>query len=82
MRLMAKNPKKPKKPTEESGAEPQGEGDRHKSPMTPFRADDPRLIAALDDYAESIRRSRNMAINLLLEEILKEKGFWPPPAGQ
>jgi hypothetical protein len=43
-----------------------------------FRADDARLIEALDAYADSVRRSRNMAINLLLEEILTQHGFWPP----
>lgn len=42
------------------------------------RPDDPRLITALDDYAASIRRSRNMAAVLLLEEILSAKGHWPP----
>lgn len=53
--------------------------DAHKVPQVPFRPDDLRLIAALDAYAESIRRSRNMTINLLLEEGLRATGFWPPP---
>jgi hypothetical protein len=43
-----------------------------------FRADDARLIEALDAYADSVRRSRNMAINILLEEALASHGFWPP----
>lgn len=53
--------------------------DAHKAPQVPFRPDDPRLVAALDAYAKSIRRSRNMAINLLLEKGLEAEGFWPPP---
>jgi hypothetical protein len=47
-----------------------------------FRADNPRLIDALDTYADSVRRSRNMAINILLEEALTKHGFWPPPEGE
>jgi len=46
------------------------------------RMDDPRLIAALDAYAEATRRSRNMATIVLLEEGLKLAGFWPPPKGE
>ena len=67
MLVMAK-----KKPSEEQQPDP------HKGVQTPFRAVDGRLLDALDGYAKSIRRSRNMAINLLLEEILQQKGFWPP----
>jgi hypothetical protein len=54
-------------------------GGPEKVPQVPFRPDDLRLVAALDAYADSIRRSRNMAINLLLEKGLEEAGFWPPP---
>jgi len=54
------------------------EADRHLSPQIPFRPDDPRLVDALNRYADQIRRSRNMAIVLLLEEALEEKGLWPP----
>jgi hypothetical protein len=50
----------------------------HKGLQVPFRVDDPRLVAALDDYAASIRRSRNMAIVLLLEDALSRIGRWPP----
>ena len=44
----------------------------------PFRVEDVRLVEALDRYADSVRRSRNMAIVLLLEQALTEAGFWPP----
>lgn len=46
-----------------------------------FRAEDPRLVEALDRYAKSLRRSRNQAMNIALEDALKERGFWPPPQG-
>jgi hypothetical protein len=51
--------------------------DSHKK-RVPFRVDDPRLVEALDRYADSTRRSRNMAIIVLLEQALTEAGFWPP----
>ncbi len=54
--------------------------DQHKGQQVPFRVEDPRLVDALDAYAESVRRSRNMAIVLLLEQSLAEAGFWPPKA--
>jgi hypothetical protein len=54
----------------------------HKGIQVPFRVEDALLVKALDDYADSVRRSRNMAIILLLEEALKQKGFWPPPKGE
>jgi hypothetical protein len=47
--------------------------------QAPFRAER-RLFDALDAYARSIRRSRNMAMVLLLEEALRRHGFWKPPA--
>ncbi len=49
-----------------------------KATSTPFRPDDPRLLDVLDVYAKRIRRSRNMAINLLLEEAMQREGLWPP----
>ncbi len=54
-------------------------GDAHKGTQVPFRVDDLRLVEALDAYAESERRSRNMAIIILLEDALKAVGFWPWP---
>src|SRR5262245_38188185 len=53
--------------------------DAHKGTQIPFRADDPRLVEALEAYAKKVRRSRNMAIILLLETALKAEGLWPPP---
>ena len=53
--------------------------DRHQGAQTPFRAVDAQLLVALQAYAKSVRRSRNMAMNILLEEILQAKGFWPWP---
>jgi hypothetical protein len=48
----------------------------------PFRVEDEQLVAALDNYAKSVRRSRNMAIVILLEEALALHGFWPPTADE
>jgi hypothetical protein len=53
--------------------------DAHKGTQIPFRVDDDRLVEALEAYAARIRRSRNMAIVLLLEEALKAHDLWPPP---
>lgn len=39
---------------------------------------DERIPAAIDAYAKSTRRSKNMAMNILLEEGLARAGFWPP----
>jgi hypothetical protein len=50
----------------------------HKGTQVPFRVDDPRLVEALDAYAASIRRSRNMTIIILLEQGLEQVGHWPP----
>ena len=49
-----------------------------KATSTPFRPEDMRLLDALDVYAKRIRRSRNMAINLLLEAAMEKEGLWPP----
>lgn len=49
------------------------------SATTPFRPPDARLIVQLDEYARRIRRSRNMAMVILLEEALGREGLWPPP---
>jgi hypothetical protein len=53
--------------------------DPHRGVQIPLRLPDSRLVDALDEYAEQIRRSRNMAIVLLLEEAMKTAGLWPPP---
>lgn len=56
------------------------------SPIVPvatqhsLRVDDGRLLEALDVYAKRIRRSRNMAIQLLLEKAMEQEGLWPPVA--
>jgi hypothetical protein len=52
--------------------------DAHGPIQVPFRVEDPRLVEALDRYADSIRRSRNMTIVLLLEQALEQAGHWPP----
>jgi hypothetical protein len=54
-------------------------GPEQRPTTTPFRPEDNRLFDALDAYAKRIRRSRNMAINLLLEEAMEREGLWPPP---
>ncbi len=49
------------------------------------RPADARLPAAIEAAAKDMRRSKNMAANILLEEALKERGFWPPtppPSGK
>jgi len=43
----------------------------------PLRIRDANLIAAVDLYAKSVRRSRTMAVVLLLETALEKEGFWP-----
>ena len=69
-----------KKKTDAGKREP-ARTDAHKGLQIPFRVDDPRLVDALDAYAESERRSRNMVIVLLLERALMQAGFWPPKEG-
>lgn len=54
--------------------------DPHKGTQVNLRVIDPRLLRALDAYRHRVRRSRNMAINLLLEQALTQEGFWPPQA--
>lgn len=48
------------------------------APKHLLRFDDPRLFAAVNAWAKENRRSRNLAILILLEQALKEGGFWPP----
>ena len=43
-----------------------------------IRLPDPRLAAVLEEYAQLTRRSRNLAIVVLLEDAMKEAGLWPP----
>lgn len=52
--------------------------DAHKGIQIPFRVGDEQLVAAIETYADRTRRSRNMAIVLLLEEALARHGLWPP----
>lgn len=63
-----------------NGPAPRGGGDLHKGIQAPFRVPDPRLLGAVQAYADRHRRSRNMAIILLLEKALRDEGLWPPPA--
>jgi hypothetical protein len=67
----------PEPPTETASPDVQATADR-KATSTPFRPEDVRLFDALDAYAKSIRRSRNMAMNLLLEAAMEKEGLWPP----
>ncbi len=43
-----------------------------------FQFDDGRLLRALDIYARRTKRSRNKAVNVLLEEAMQREGLWPP----
>lgn len=43
-----------------------------------LRIDDPKLLEAIDAWADKHRRSRNMAMILLLERQLANEGVWPP----
>jgi hypothetical protein len=52
--------------------------DRHKGEPLLLRVP-PGVKDALKRYAEHERRSASQAGALLLEEILKAKGFFPPP---
>lgn len=61
-------------------ASKQQAADLHKGVQIPFRVDDPRLVDAIEAWAADHRRSRNMAIILLLEKALRDEGRWPPPA--
>ncbi len=42
------------------------------------RLPDSRLAVVLDEYARRTRRSRNLAIVVLLEEAMQREGLWPP----
>lgn len=42
----------------------------------PVRLERP-LLVALDRHAKQSRRSRNMAITLLVEDTLRALGLWP-----
>lgn len=52
--------------------------DLHKGIQLPFRVDDPRLVEAIEKYAEDSRRSRNMTIVVLIEQALTALNRWPP----
>lgn len=46
-----------------------------------LRFDDLRLVKAIDEWKKTVRtlrKSRNLAIIVLLEEMLQIKGYWPP----
>ena len=47
-----------------------------------FRFEDSRLLNALDVYAKRTRRSRNKAVEVLLEEAMRQEGLWPPPEAE
>lgn len=53
-------------------------GHGHKGKQAPFRTK-PELIEALTACAEAERRTRNVLIEILLEEGLRSRGFWPWP---
>ncbi len=58
---------------------PKPDAVEEKAPQTPFRPDDKRLMDAIDAFAHETRRSRNMAMVILIEDALKALGRWPPP---
>lgn len=74
MKIMSKR----KPPSSQSDPQPDSSGDG----VTPIslRIIDPRLLAAADRCAEHDRRSRNLMLNILLEEALTARGYWPPPS--
>ena len=76
MTLMAKAPKKPK-----PGRTPRkGDGQTTtRDNQGGFRAFDPALLDALDAYAKTQDRSRNYIMNQLLEQALRQLGYWPWP---
>jgi hypothetical protein len=43
-----------------------------------LRGLEPSLVEALDQHAQRTRRSRNVAIILLLEEAMQKQGLWSP----
>ena len=58
---------------------------KHVPPLPPepgtflLRVEDRRMLDALGSLAKRQRRSGNMALQVLLEDALKEAGLWPPP---
>lgn len=44
------------------------------------RLPDPSLALVLEEYARRTRRSRNLAIVVLLEDAMRQAGLWPPAA--
>lgn len=47
-----------------------------------LRLFDERMAAALDSYAMATykrSRTRNIALNAIIERALRESGHWPPP---
>jgi hypothetical protein len=54
-------------------------GDKQAEPTVfPLRLPDSRLADALDEHARRSKRSRNMAIVVILEEAMRSAGLWPP----
>lgn len=54
---------------------PKSEEDPHRGISIGFRADRQALVDTLGRYADQIRRSRNMAMILLLEKALAAEGL-------
>jgi hypothetical protein len=54
-------------------------GEGSPAPATfPLRLPDGRLADALDEHARRSKRSRNMAIVVILEDAMRAEGLWPP----
>lgn len=70
MQVMAK---KQPTPIPDSGTLPAGRSMQHA-----LRFDDEQLLTAVDNYAAKNKRSRNNAILLLLEQVLRTLGEYPP----
>lgn len=43
-----------------------------------LRISDPSVLAAADKFAKKEGRSRNNALNILLQRALAAEGLWPP----
>jgi hypothetical protein len=71
--MVATMAKKPKKPS----GEQERNSDRHQYPVMSIRPSTP-MQKLLQRMAKEQRRSASQTIILLLEEILTQKGLWPP----
>ncbi len=43
-----------------------------------YRPDSQEIVDAIEGQAKKDRRSRNLMIQILLEEALRARGAWPP----